>query len=324
MTREIIRGAEREITRLYFNVGEAPFEEAPIGDVHPRRLGDWLMKKAGFSAKAINRLKNRGLVEINGTFALMKDEIHLGDRICVHDPVAEPNPYLRPARMKLDICYEDEDVLVVNKPPGICVHPNHRYPEGALIQGVMYHWEASGGGDGALRPHLINRLDKDTSGLVLVGKHAYAAQWFFREQARGKLKRFYTALAEGGIVTETGYLDWPLSREDGWSIRRLADRSGQPARTGFRVIERLDGHTLLDVWLETGRTHQIRAHFSHWGFPLAGDALYGGGRDRAPRQFLHARRLEFRHPFRKDDMCFEAALPEDLRAVLNGLGGTRI
>ncbi|MDR1206676.1 MAG: hypothetical protein LBL26_14545, partial [Peptococcaceae bacterium] len=187
MVREILRKAEREnreMTRLCFEVEEAQF----------KRLGDWLMKKAGFSAKAINRLKNRGWVEVNGKPALMKDEIRSGDKICVHDPVAEPNPYLRPEFMDLDICYEDEDVLVVNKPPGVCVHPNCRYPRGALIQGVMYHWEmsmgemlrgeapmeetsgreASGGGTGragAARPHLIHRLDKDTSGLVLVAKH---------------------------------------------------------------------------------------------------------------------------------------------------------
>jgi 23S rRNA pseudouridine1911/1915/1917 synthase len=328
MTREVIREAEREkrgkreMTRLCFEVKEAQF----------KRLGDWLMKKAGFSAKAINRLKNRGWVEVNGRFALMKDEIHLGDKICVYDPVAAVNPYLRPEPMDLDICYEDEDVLVVNKPPGICVHPNRRYPRGALIQGVMYHWEvsggkvsggeASGGGTGrgrAARPHLINRLDKDTSGLVLVAKHAYAAQWFFREQALGRLKRDYLALAEGDIETETGYLDWPLAKEEGWSIRRLVNGSGQPAKTGFRVLERLDGHTLLNVWLETGRTHQIRAHFSHWGFPLAGDVLYGGGRALAPRQFLHAHRLEFRHPFQEGEMYFEAALPKDLRRTLDGL-----
>jgi tRNA pseudouridine32 synthase/23S rRNA pseudouridine746 synthase/23S rRNA pseudouridine1911/1915/1917 synthase len=166
---------------------------------------------------------------------------------------------------------------------------------------------------------LIHRLDKDTSGLVLVAKHAYAAQWFFREQTRGGLKRNYLALAEGDVVTETGYLDWPLAREEGWSIRRLVNGSGQPARTGFQVLEHLSGHTLLNVWLETGRTHQIRAHFSHWGFPLAGDVLYGGGRALAPRQFLHAHRLAFRHPFREREMCFEAALPEDLRMALDKL-----
>jgi 23S rRNA pseudouridine1911/1915/1917 synthase len=310
--QEVIRGA----TRLYFTVEEARF----------KRLGDWLMKKAGFSAKAINRLKNRGLVEVNGTPALMKDEVRPGDSICVHDPVAAPNPYLRPEPMDLDISYEDEDVLVVNKPPGICVHPNHRYPGGSLLQGVAHHWAVSGGEAGsragAPRPHLINRLDKDTSGLVLVAKHAYAAQWFFREQAMGGgPKRFYTALAEGSIAAETGYLDWPLAREEGWSIRRLVNGAGQPSRTGYRVLERLGGHTLLKVWLDTGRTHQIRAHFSHWGFPLAGDVLYGGGREWAQRQFLHAYRLEFRHPFREREMCFEAVLPEDLRIALDGLRG---
>jgi 23S rRNA pseudouridine1911/1915/1917 synthase len=296
----------QEMKRLYFEVEETRFA----------RLGDWLMKEAGFSGKAINRLKNRGSVEVNGTPALMKDAVCLGDKICVCDPVADQNPYLRPEPMDLDIRYEDEDVLVVNKPAGLCVHPNHRYPDGALIQGVIYHWRRQTGG---LRPHLIHRLDKDTSGLVLVAKHAYAAQWFFREQTLGRLKRDYLALAEGDVVTKSGYLDWPLAREEGWSIRRLASAAGQPARTGFRVLERLRGHTLLSVWLETGRTHQIRAHFSHWGFPLAGDVLYGGGQDLVSRQFLHAGRLEFRHPFRRREMCFEAALPADLETALNGL-----
>ena len=287
-----------------------------VTDDTPGRLADWLVKKCGFSHKAIKRIKHNGLVKKNGLPALMKDRVAPGDSLLIFDPQAAPSPYIRPETMPLDIRYEDNDVLVINKPAGICVHPNRRYPSGTLIEGVAGYLMNQGSEPS---PHLVNRIDKDTSGLTLIAKHAYAARQLFIGQTTGSLRRYYLALAEGRAPIESGALEWPLVREKGASIRRQVcepDQEGQTAKTHYQVVKRFKAHTLFTIWLETGRTHQIRAHFSHWGYPLAGDELYGGSSQIVNRQFLHAYLLEFIHPIHSERMSFKAELPEDLSAAL--------
>jgi len=288
-----------------------------------RSVTDFLHKVKKLSVKAVTRLKNYGTVRLNGQHVYLRQIIHTGDVIDIIYPPEENSPYLQPEYVPLDIVYEDESVLVVNKQAGICVHPTKGYPNQTLANGVLYHWQDN---KKNFRVHLVNRLDKDTSGLVLIAKHSYEAQQLFAAQQRGALKRFYLALVRGVVPTDDGLLDWPIARLEGRTTKRIVAPNGQLALTYYRVIERFGRHTLLEITLETGRTHQIRVHLSHFGYPVAGDVLYGEAADEnnadylPGRQFLHACRMSFPHPATLVQMEFTQALPAELAGIIEKLG----
>lgn len=281
-------------------------------------LERYLTRVRKLSAKAVKKLKRQGTVLVNGEQVLLKSEVKEGDQVCLIYPPEEMSTYLWPQEMEIRIIYEDEDVMVVDKEAGLCVHPTKSYPQGTLANGILHHWQVKGE---KAQVHLVNRLDKDTSGLILVAKNTYSAQQLYCQQQEGRINRSYLALVRGYIPLELGTIDLPLAKSNERGTRRAVSPQGQQAVTHYRVVGRFnlgsreDQYSLLEVDLETGRTHQIRVHMSHVGYPLVGDRLYQG-ETTFHRQFLHACRLSFIHPVSGKDMEFNSPLPHDLREYL--------
>lgn len=217
--------------------------------------------------------------------------------------------------MDLDIVYEDEWCLVINKPPFVPTIPSREHPGGTLANGLLDYYRENGI---AATIHAVNRLDKDTSGLMLVAKHRFAHSLFSSMQKQGSIKRTYAALVEGALTEESGIIDAPIGRKEESIIERTVREDGQDAVTQYQVMSSAEKYTLVTLRLETGRTHQIRVHMAYIGHPLCGDSLYGGSRDLIGRQALHSRVLSFFHPLLEKEMTFEAEIPADMQAVLKG------
>lgn len=285
-----------------------------------KMLQKYLEVNKGLSAKAVKKLKHQGAVFLNGRRTLLNVPVKAGDHVLLVYPPQTTSPYLAAEPIPLEILYEDAQVMVVVKQPNLCVHPTKGYPGGTLANGILYHWQKRGE---QAHLHLVNRLDKDTSGLVLIAKNAFAAQQLFRQQGEGKIQRAYLALALGWLEKDQGTLDLPTARVPGRTIRRVVSPEGQRAVTKYRVLARCidpgeqQAYTYLTLELETGRTHQIRVHLSHLGHPLVGDELYG--REAGPvlqRQFLHAHFLSFIHPLTGERLEMHSELPQDLEGFL--------
>jgi 23S rRNA pseudouridine1911/1915/1917 synthase len=279
------------------------------------RLDVVLAARAGLSRAAAQRLIEEGRVTVDGRPARKRHELRLAeDVVWVRGPA--PPAALTAEDVPYDMVYEDDWLLVVDKPAGVVVHPAPGNEHGTLAQGLVDHG-ARGGHE--LRPGIVHRLDKDTSGLLIVakGEHAYLA--LVAAMERRVIKRVYVTLLRGDLPQDDGSIDAPIGRHVRDRKRMsLHTTAGKRAVTHFRVLGRAPGFTLVRVRLETGRTHQIRVHFAALGYPVAGDVQYGG-RERPEgleRQFLHAAQLAFPHPEDGRQMSFASPLPADLAAFL--------
>lgn len=284
-----------------------------------RTLEKYLLRTVQLSVKAVRRLKRQGIVLLNGTRTFLNAEILAGDIITLIYPPENPSPYLFPQKLELNIVYEDHDLVVLSKQPGICVHPTKGYPDGTLANGLLYHWKQKGENS---HVHFVNRLDRNTSGLVLVAKNSFSAQQFYLQQGKNLLRRFYIGLVKGHFPWKSGVIELPIARIEGQTTRRQVSKEGQTAVTHYKVREyfmdkeKEQELTLLELVLETGRTHQIRVHLSYIGYPLMGDSVYGT-EDFLLRQFLHAYKVSFIHPRTRENMKFEEGLPADLAGFLS-------
>ena len=222
--------------------------------------------------------------------------------------------------LPLDIIYEDEDLLVVNKTAGMVVHPSPGHVDDTLVNAVLARYPDLQHVEG-LRPGIVHRLDRDTSGLIIVAKNAHAQAALIEQMKRHEIVKRYLALVEGVVSSDNGSIDAPIGRDPRHRQQMAVTATGsREARTHFRVLERFQRHTLLLLQLETGRTHQIRVHLKAIGHPVVGDPVYGSGNTRGnislKRQFLHAFQLTFTHPMSGKVLELEAPLPEDLKFVL--------
>ena len=266
----------------------------------------------------LKNLINDGHVTVNGQPVKPKYKVQAGDKISLVKP--EPQSLeLTPENIPLDIVYEDDDMIVVNKPQGMVVHPAPGHPNHTLVNALLYHSPLSTI-NGTFRPGIVHRIDKDTSGLLMVAKNDLAHQ-SLAEQLRNKTnKREYLALVYGQIKEDEGTIDAPLGRNPQDRKKQAVVKDGRHAVTHFKVVKRYDNFTLVKCILETGRTHQIRVHMKYIGHPLVGDPLYGPrkviGKD---GQFLHAALLGFKHPRTGEEMVFEAPLPENFQKMLDKL-----
>jgi 23S rRNA pseudouridine1911/1915/1917 synthase len=282
-----------------------------------RRLDVFLAPVAG-SRAAAQRLIDAGLVLVDGAVVPKRHAVAAGERVVVR---RAPEPGEPPvADAEFAIAYEDEHVLVVDKPAGVVVHPARGHRQGTLVQALAGR---VAGGDDPERPGIVHRLDRDTSGLLVVARSEAAHAALKAQLARRELVREYLALVEGRPPARSGTIDAPLGRDRRVRTRISTDtEEGREAITHFEVERALPEDTLLRVRLETGRTHQIRAHLLAIGHPVAGDREYGGaGRHGLARQFLHAARLAFPHPLRGDAVDVRSPLPPDLEAALRRAGG---
>lgn len=271
---------------------------------------DFLRRFHGVSRSLLTRLKNHNGIQVNGQPRWTIDPVHTGETVVLylHE---EPSPFVLPEPVPLEIVYEDTDVLVVNKPAGVIVHPARGYRSGTLANGVARHF-AERGLPAPVRP--ISRLDMDTSGLI-----AFACNPWAHEVLTGRLDRGYLAVVQGRVGPASGTVDAPIRQIPGHPVRREVHPEGQTARTHFTVRRHYAAATLMELHLETGRTHQIRVHLAHLGHPLLGDTLYGGPLDLIARQALHACSLAFAQPRTGAAVILSAPLPADFTALLGQL-----
>ena len=276
------------------------------------------------SRSAVQRLLEAGAVTLGDRPLKKNDKPAAGAVLTVTLPDPEPVEIV-PQNIPLDIVYEDDDVIVVNKPVGLVVHPAPGHPDGTLVNALLYHCGSSLSGiNGELRPGIVHRIDRDTSGLIIAAKNDRAHLALAAQLQDHTLARVYEAVTVGGLKEDSGTVNAPIGRHPVDRKRMAVDRlHGRPAVTHWRVLERFSGHTHVECRLETGRTHQIRVHMASLGHPLLGDVVYGSKKPwpGLAGQCLHARRLTFVHPATGLPMTLECPLPEWFEKVLEGLAG---
>lgn len=269
------------------------------------------LKKQRLSSTFIRRMKREGRVRLNRLPVRVDTKLQAGDILELVLPI-ETTDGLEPQRIPFSVLYEDAHMLVVDKPAGIAIHPTFNYSSGTLANGVVHYWQTKGK---SYRFRAINRLDKDTSGIVLIAKHVYAYNRLSYQQEFKYMAKRYIAYVYGRLTKEQGTIDLPIGRKEGSIIEREVRSDGQHAVTQYRVLQQTDTISVVEIQLLTGRTHQIRVHMSHIGHPLLGDDLYGGQRNYISRQALHAHQLTFLHPITTMPMMIEAPLPSDMRNI---------
>ncbi|CAG7613768.1 Ribosomal large subunit pseudouridine synthase D [Paenibacillus solanacearum] len=290
-----------------------------------------LQKRLMISRKLMSRLKltEQGIT-VNGERKYINVKLHAGDRIAVRMEM-ETSDDILPQPMALDILYEDEELLVLNKEAGVIVHPTHGHYTETLANGVVHYWLQKGE---SFRFRPVHRLDQETSGALAVAKNPYVHQQISEQMQAHQLKKEYIALVHGRLPDDEGTVDAPIDRDPESPHIRIVTPSGYSAVTHYRVEQRFAAATMVRLWLETGRTHQIRVHMKHLGYPLIGDKLYGLYRTVAgetvsdanleadyglSRHALHASVLGLTHPVSKAWMEFTAPLPEDMRQCIERL-----
>ena len=272
------------------------------------------------SRSRIKQLIGEGLLTVNGSVVKPSRRLVEGDEVVLRVPLAEEVP-LVPQRMPLNVVYEDTDLVVVDKPAQLVVHPAPGHESGTLVNALLARYQDLPV-DEHKRPGIVHRLDKDTSGLIIVAKNDEARRDLQRQFKEGQVEKVYLALVEGKVEPSSGVIDAPVGR-DARNRKRMAvvRRGGRQAVTEYRVVEHLGDLTLLEVRPRTGRTHQVRVHLAFIGHPVVGDRVYGHRKQRleVKRQFLHAHRLRFRLPSSERQIELVSELPADLAEVLEGL-----
>lgn len=270
------------------------------------------------SRSYLQKLIGEGCVRVNGVRCTSKQKrLSVGD--CVEIQVPEPKLLeVSAENIPLDIVYEDDVCMVINKPQGMVVHPGAGNTSGTLVNALMHTADRLSGINGVIRPGIVHRIDKDTSGLLMVAKNDQAHEALAAQLKDKSALRVYVAIVEGRVARESGTIDAPLSRHPRDRKRQAIVTGGRRAVTHYTVLERFAQHTLVELRLETGRTHQIRVHMASIGYPLLGDPVYGGkgGSIKHSGQLLHAKQLGFRHPVSGAYMVFDSAYPEYFQSVL--------
>ena len=265
------------------------------------------------SRTRLARLIEEGQVRVDGSTATPRSKVRSGEAVDVALAPRQEESAFRAEEIALDIVYEDRDIIVIDKPAGLVVHPGSGNWSGTMLNALLHH---APGAKHLARAGIVHRLDKDTSGLLVVAKNEPAQASLVRQLQARTMKRTYLALARGKVAAG-GTVDKPIGRHRTQRTRMAVVAGGKPAVTHYHVKERFPDHTLLECELETGRTHQIRVHLASIKHPIEGDAVYGGrGEQRFPRQALHAWKLEFTHPATGKDVKFESKLPADFRKLL--------
>jgi len=280
------------------------------------RLDSYVAEQCHISRAYAQKLIYSNQVTVNGHEAKPGHRVTTGDKVTALIPPPSPISLIA-EDIPLQVLYEDSDLIVIDKPAGMIVHPAVGQYTGTLVNALLSRCPDLGGINGSIRPGIVQRLDKDTSGLMMVAKND-AAQSNLSDQIKQRsIKKVYIALVTGHLTPEHGAIEAPISRHPSDRKRMAIVTGGKEARTQYHVIEYFDGHTLLEAVLETGRTHQIRVHFAAIGHPVLGDPVYGKKSLLLKRQFLHSHRLGFRLPSSGEYVEFKSDLPEDLIEALS-------
>ena len=273
------------------------------------------------SRETIQRMIKTGKILVNNKQEKASFKTTVGDVITLEEEIPE-EVELKPQEMPLDIIYEDDDMLVINKEKGIVVHPGNGNPDGTLANAVMAKCKGSLSGiGGKIRPWIVHRIDKDTSGLIIVAKNDTAHINLSIQIQDRKVKKTYIALVRGVIKENEATINMPIGRSSKDRKKMAVTKDGKEAITHFKVLKRYNGFTLLEVKIETGRTHQIRVHLSEIGYPIVGDEVYSNGKNPfgVKGQMLHAEKLELKHPRTGKDLTFEAPVPKYFANIINQL-----
>ena len=285
-----------------------------IGRTDSGKMVRDFLKEKEISSDSLTDIKFKGgSILVNECNVTVRHTLSEDDLLEVSFPPEEPSQGVQGEEIPLDIVYEDDYVLVINKPAVMNTIPSREHPTGSLANGLIGYYEKIGL---QATTHIVTRLDRDTSGLVLVAKHRHIHHLLSKQQKAGMVRREYEAFAEGEFSSSAGTIKEPIGRKSDSIIEREVRSDGQHACTHFAVVERFEQFTHLRLRLETGRTHQIRVHMAFIGHPLLGDDLYGGNTALIGRQALHCREISFEHPYLGRTLSFEAQRPEDMAALL--------
>ncbi|AQR79700.1 RNA pseudouridine synthase [Paenibacillus larvae subsp. larvae] len=298
------------------------FEDWIAGEEHAGERIDKFVSECldGVSRTQIQQWIKEGHISVNEKQVKPNYKLAEGDRIKLNIPDPEQVD-IRPEPIPLDIYYEDKDVIVVNKPRGMVVHPAPGHSSGTLVNALMYHCKDLSGINGEMRPGIVHRIDKDTSGLIMAAKHDKAHASLADQLKEHSVTRKYLALVQGNLAHEQGTVEAPIGRDPkDRKLYTVTEKNSKEAVTHFVVMERFGDYTLTELKLETGRTHQIRVHMKFIGHPLVGDPAYGKSKKEWIRgQALHAAVLGFKHPMTREYLEFEAPLPEDMKQLIHSL-----
>ena len=278
-------------------------------------LKEILLDKLNFSVRSLSKMKREQTILVNGIFKKPSTEIKIGDLIEVK--IDEDMANFTPQDLNTDIIYDDFDLIMVNKSPFMVVHPTKSHSENTIANGVTDYIINQ---NEKVKIRFVNRLDMNTSGLVIVAKNAYAHHTLSKDMSDDKVEKKYITIVKGIVENDFGTIDEPIYRPTEDSIKRVVDDRGQASVTHYKVMERLNDATILEIKLETGRTHQIRVHMDHIGHGIIGDELYGYvDEDLINRQALHAYSLKFEQPRTKEQLEFKAEIPADMKILIEKL-----
>lgn len=296
--------------------------EKLVADLENMRLDAYIAsKKENISRTNIQRLIEEGSILVNGQKKKISYKVQTGDNIEINIPEAKETD-IKAEDIPLEVVYEDSDIIVVNKPKGMVVHPANGNPDGTLVNAIMNICKGSLSGiGGEIRPGIVHRLDKDTSGLLIVAKNDLAHINMSTQIKNREVKKIYIALVKGNINENEATINMPIGRSTKDRKKMAVRKEGKEAVTHFKVLKRYGDYTLLKIKIDTGRTHQIRVHMAEIGHPVVGDMVYSKGKNEfgVEGQMLHATSLDFKHPITGKEMHLEADLPEYFKNVLNEL-----
>ncbi|MFC4403261.1 RluA family pseudouridine synthase [Gracilibacillus xinjiangensis] len=276
-------------------------------------LREYLIEVRGFSKRTLATVKHKGgKILVNDVPKTVRYVLAESDMVEVIFPPEKRSEFMVPEKIPLSIIFEDDDVLVINKPPNMATIPSLHHPHNTLANAVLFHYDQQ---RLPYTVHVVTRLDRDTSGLLLIAKHRHSHAIMFREQQSGNVNRKYQAVVAGKPEPAEGKISKPIARAPNSILKRMVDPKGQEAITNYRVLEKWGSYSLVKIQLETGRTHQIRVHMTDIGHPLAGDSLYGGNLEYINRQALHCTDLAFYHPMTKERMSFSLPLAADIAKI---------
>ncbi len=297
--------------------------EKIVVDEADARLDAYIAKvKSDISRTMIQKLIEEGNILVNGKSKKISYKVQIGDEIELNIPEAKEIE-LKAENIPVEVIYEDNDIIVVNKPKGMVVHPANGNPDGTLVNAIMAMCKDSLSGiGGEIRPGIVHRLDKDTSGLLIVAKNDKAHINMSEQIKNREVKKIYIALVRGVVSENEATINMPIGRSTKDRKKMAVRKDGKEAVTHFKVLKRYNKYTLLEVKIDTGRTHQIRVHMAEIGHPVVGDMVYSNGKNEfgVEGQMLHAKSLDFKHPITGKQMHLEAELPEYFEKVLGQLG----
>lgn len=276
-------------------------------------LKELLKSHFQISDRLLAKLKNAQKIFINGEKVSVRASLKTGDLVEVNLDFLENNSNIVPTKMKLDILFEDETMLIINKPAGVPVHPSMDHFEDSLSNGIRFYFDEIGL-KRKIRP--VNRLDKDTTGIVIFAKNEYVQECLVKQMKKNTFVKEYIAVCSGSFDCKAGTIDAPIARKEDSIIERCVSEAGDKAVTHYEVLKNVNNYSVVKCILETGRTHQIRVHLAHIGHPLLGDTLYGTSSPLIHRQALHAYKVKFIHPISLKSIELTAKIPNDIKNII--------